>query len=168
MTNVTPFTTSYTYNVLLKRLWQAWTDKNDAAWLGPKGCTTEYINFDFRAGGEAFYRMAYMGAIMYGKWSYKQVEAPNRFTAVVSFVDETGKNIIPHPGAPTWPLKMETEVLFKEKGKQSEVTVKWWPSADTSEIEKKTFEEGREGMKEGWAGSFERLEQHLASSKAAA
>ena len=42
------------------------------------------------------------------------------------------------------------------------VTVEWIPYNATDE-ERKTFEGGRDGMKQGWTGTFDQLDAYLAA-----
>jgi len=39
--------------------------------------------------------------------------------------------------------------------------VSWLPAVGSSEPERKTFDEGRDSMKQGWGGTFEQLADHL-------
>jgi hypothetical protein len=39
--------------------------------------------------------------------------------------------------------------------------VQWTPVDASAEIERKTFEQGRDSMKQGWSGTFEQLESYL-------
>jgi hypothetical protein len=39
--------------------------------------------------------------------------------------------------------------------------VQWYPLEGSTEIERKTFEEGRDSMKMGWTGTFEQFADYL-------
>jgi uncharacterized protein YndB with AHSA1/START domain len=47
------------------------------------------------------------------------------------------------------------------KGRGTLVTVRW-SVLNATEAEQKTFDAGREGMKQGWTGTFEQLTEYLA------
>jgi uncharacterized protein YndB with AHSA1/START domain len=63
--------------------------------------------------------------------------------------------------SPGWPREMLTTVSFAEQKGGTLVTVRWIP-IDATEEERRTFEAGRDSMKQGWSGTFEQLEQYLA------
>jgi hypothetical protein len=50
-----------------------------------------------------------------------------------------------------------------ERAGQMTVTISWHPLNPT-EIEHKTFDDGRQSMTMGWAGTFEQLENYLAKA----
>jgi hypothetical protein len=54
-------------------------------------------------------------------------------------------------------------VTFTEKGGKTTITVRWLPYEATQK-ERDTFEAGRDSMKAGWTGTFERLDAHLADA----
>jgi hypothetical protein len=78
---------------------------------------------------------------------------------VQSFSDKDG-GLGVHPLAPTWPRKMLSTILFQEFGPKTLITVYWAPF-EATEVERKTFEDGRDGMNAGWSGTFERLDADL-------
>jgi len=61
-----------------------------------------------------------------------------------------------------WPREMLTRVTFDELSGKTRVTVQWTPVDTSTEIERKTFEDGRGSMQQGWTGTFEQLELYLA------
>jgi len=56
---------------------------------------------------------------------------------------------------------MLTKVTFEAQGGKTRVTVQWVPVDASTDIERKTFDEGRDSMKQGWSGTFEQLESYL-------
>ena len=52
-------------------------------------------------------------------------------------------------------------MTFAEANGKTTVTARWIP-VDATETERKTFEEGRDSMKAGWTGTFDRLDDYLA------
>lgn len=65
--------------------------------------------------------------------------------------------------APDWPLQTMTEITLDEHDGKTTVTVRWVPHHPT-EIERKTFEDGRQSMEGGWSGTFEQLGDYLAQA----
>jgi uncharacterized protein YndB with AHSA1/START domain len=56
-------------------------------------------------------------------------------------------------------------VTFEEQGKdKTKVTVRWTPH-EASEIERKTFDEGRASMQQGWGGTFDQFAGYLAKAR---
>jgi hypothetical protein len=39
--------------------------------------------------------------------------------------------------------------------------VQWVPVDASTDIERRTFDEGRDSMQQGWSGTFEQLESYL-------
>jgi uncharacterized protein YndB with AHSA1/START domain len=60
-----------------------------------------------------------------------------------------------------WPREMLAQVTFEEQGRKTKVTVQWVPVDASTDIERRTFDEGRDSMKQGWSGTFEQLESCL-------
>jgi uncharacterized protein YndB with AHSA1/START domain len=144
-------------------VWRAWTDpKLMSQWFGPKGVTTDVLRLELHPGGVLHSRMRTPdGNVMWGKFVYREVEEPSRLVWVHSFSDEKG-SVTRAPFADTWPLELLTTVVFEEQGRQTKITLTWVPLNATPE-ERKTFEENMQSMNGGWSGSFDQLDQFLAS-----
>jgi uncharacterized protein YndB with AHSA1/START domain len=99
------------------------------------------------------------GSDIWGKFVYREIEAPKRLVCIVSFSDPKG-GVTRHPGSPSWPLEMLSTVTFEQQGGKTKVTVQWLPH-NATEAERKTFEDGRDGMKQGWTGTFEQFADYL-------
>ena len=83
---------------------------------------------------------------------------------VHSFSDEAG-GLMRHPLNATWPLELLTTVTLEASpGGKTKVTLRWSPHNATAE-EIKTFDAARNGMTQGWSGSFERLTAYLTDAK---
>ncbi len=146
-----------TFNVSRERMWKAWTDPEQVKqWFGPKDAVILFNNIDLRPGGASSYGMEFGGQKMFGQWAYLEIKAPEKIVSIVSFLDEDG-NIISHPMSPHWPKKVYSVVTFTEVDGKTNISVDW-SAYEASEIERKTFEEGADGMKQGWGGTFEQLE----------
>lgn len=99
------------------------------------------------------------GSDMWGKFIYREIDAPKRLVFIVSFSDPKG-GVTRHHMSPNWPLQMLSTVTFEEQGKKTKVTVQWTPH-EATEAERKTFEEGRDSMKQGWGGTFDQFADYL-------
>jgi uncharacterized protein YndB with AHSA1/START domain len=131
-------------------------------WFGPKGSTIVASTMDFRVGGTYHGALrAGDGPVMWAKFVYRDIAAPERLVWVHSFSDAAG-GLTRHPLSPNWPLQLLTTVTFEDLGGgKTKVTLRWSPLDATAE-EQATFDAAREGARAGWSGSFERLDAYLA------
>jgi uncharacterized protein YndB with AHSA1/START domain len=147
-------------------VWQCFTEiERMKQWWGPKGSTIVASKMDFRVGGT--YHGAMRGPdghVMWAKFVYREIAAPERLVWVHSFSNEAG-GLTRHPLSPTWPLEMLTTVTFADQpGGKTKVTLCWSPLNATAE-EQKTFDAAHDGMRGGWSGTFERLDTYLATTQ---
>ena len=145
-------------------MFEVWTDpKHLSQWLPPTGFTMEFIKVDIRTGGSGFYVMTGKDFKMYGRVEYLEIKKPDRIVYTQQFCDEQEK-IARHPMSPTWPETMLTTVQLAEEGPhRTRVTVTWEPHGPTTPAELETFIKARDGMTQGWTGSFDKLDAHLAA-----
>jgi uncharacterized protein YndB with AHSA1/START domain len=147
-------------------IWQCFTDPaRMQEWWGPKGTTIVASKMDFRVGGTYLGAMRDdSGRVMWGKFTYREITPPERLVWLHSFSDEAG-GLTRHPLAPSWPLELLTTVTFAEEpGGKTRITLTWSPHNATAE-ETQTFDAARDGMTQGWSGTFERLTNYLAQAK---
>jgi len=131
-------------------------------WWGPKGMTSRVHQLELRPGGTFRYSQKTPdGREMWGKWVYREIVAPERLVIVSSFTDEKG-NPARNPFEPNWPLEMLTESTFTEHQGRTTITIRMTP-INATESERKTFDDGRNSMGEGFAGTFEKLDKYLAT-----
>ncbi|UPT74825.1 MAG: SRPBCC domain-containing protein [Elusimicrobiota bacterium] len=143
-----------------ERVWRAWTSENElAVWMGPKGAKTGYMKLDFRVGGGCHYSMMNGGVELWGLTTYEEIEKPSKLVYIQQFSDKD-RGLTVHPMAPTWPKRMRTTVHFQDFGAKTLVSL-YWKAVDPTEVERETFEKGMDGMKGGWGGSFDRLDEYL-------
>jgi uncharacterized protein YndB with AHSA1/START domain len=118
---------------------------------------------ELRPGGTYHYGMrAPDGSAMWGKFLYREIVRPERIVLVNSFSDEAG-GITRHPLSPTWPLEILSTFRFDDEGARTRLTVQW-SLIDANETERETFENAREGMKQGWTGTMDQLANYLAKT----
>jgi len=159
---VKPFVITRTFDAPRDRVWKAWTDREQLLqWFGPKGFKMTTANLDLRPGGTFHFCLrAPDGKEMWGKFVYRVIEAPNHIVLVNSFSDEKG-GITRHPMSPTWPRETLSKTTLTEEDGKTTITIAWCPLNPTDE-ERKTFDGAHEGMKQGWGGTFQQLEEFLA------
>jgi len=154
------------FNAPLELMYDLWTKPEHVArWTPPTGFTMKFINVDMRPGGSGFYSMTDASGqhTMYGKTQYLEFTKPHRIVYTQQFADEKG-NTAKHPMAPTWPETMKTTVVLTAEGpKQTRVTLTWELMENATPVELDTFVKARSGMTGGWTGSFDKLEDYVAS-----
>jgi uncharacterized protein YndB with AHSA1/START domain len=145
-------------------VWKAFTDPERMRhWWGPKGFKVIASTMDLRPGGTYHYGLkAPDGSIMWGKFVYRDIVAPERVVLVSSFSDEAG-GTTRHPGHLSWPLEMLSVFTFEDLGGQTRFTVRWAPYNATAD-ERKTFDDGRDSMQQGWGGTLDQLADYLATT----
>ena len=160
-----PFVLSTLVDAPRDVVWRAWTEPERLKrWWGPKGFTVHTCKVDLRRGGVFHYGMKTPdGKDVWGRFVYSEIRAPERLQFVVSFSDPQG-GVTRHPWNANWPLQMLSTVEFApDCSDRTKVTVHWTPH-EASEVERKTFDEGRESMKQGWTGTFEQFGEYLKSA----
>jgi len=162
-----PFIISCTFDAPRELVWKAWSERARLMqWFGPKGFKMPAAKMEFRPGGSFHYCLeAPDGHEMWGKFVYREIVSPEKIVLVSSFSDEAG-GITRHPMSATWPLEMLSTFTLSEAHGRTTATVQWAPLNATEE-ERETFDAAREGMKQGWAGTFDQLAAYLAKASAA-
>lgn len=149
-------------------LWRCFTQvEHLKQWWGPKGVKIARANVDFRVGGSFHYAMQPPGGdIMWGKMAYREITPQDRIVFINSFSDKAG-GVTRHPLAPSWPMQMLSTFTFEDvPGGKTRFTVRWSPYDATPE-EQATFDSDQShvSMTNGWSGTLEKLERHLADAK---
>jgi uncharacterized protein YndB with AHSA1/START domain len=159
------FMISRVFNAPRDRVWKAWTDPQALAqWWGPKGSQIRVIKLDFRPGGIFHYAMAFQpGHDMFGRFIYREIEAPVRMVFINSFSDaDGGITRAPFPQlGDTWPLEVLNNLTLTEQGGKTTLTLRGGPINATEE-ERKTFASMADSMRQGFGGTFDQLEEYLA------
>jgi uncharacterized protein YndB with AHSA1/START domain len=161
---VKPFEIARVFDAPREQVWKAWTDPGELRkWWGPRGFKTHSCKVELRPGGMFLYGMtAPDGSDMWGRFIYREIAAPKKLVFIVSFSDPKG-GVARHPWSPGWPLHIMSTVEFEAQGpRKTKVTVSWLPH-EASELESRTFDEGRDSMKQGWGGTLDQLTHHLKS-----
>jgi uncharacterized protein YndB with AHSA1/START domain len=129
----------------LKPVWDAWTSCEHAPhWLlGPRGWTMPECEIDLRPGGSWHYVWnGPDGSAMEMHGAYREIEAPARLVNTESWGGD-------------WPETLNTLILTEEDGKTTMVCTVLYPSKEARDAARAT------GMKDGWAASYDRLDEYL-------
>ncbi len=159
------FVINRSFDAPLETMFEMWTNpEHFSRWLAPTGFEMQFIRRDIKPGGTTFYFMTNNADVkMYGKAHYLEITRPDRLVYTQQFCDEQ-ENMARHPMAPTWPAVMLTTVQLTAEGPdQTRVTVTWEPHGPTTPAELEVFLKSRAGMTMGWTGSFDKLEDLLAT-----
>jgi len=158
------FVINRSFDAPIDVMFDMWTKPEHLSkWLPPVGFTMDYIRSDIKEGATTFCLMTNGKFKMYVKVDYLKIEKPGRIVYTQQFCDENEK-ISRHPMAPTWPETMLTLVKLTAEGPdQTRVTVTWETHGATTREELETFIQEKGGMTQGWTGSFDKLEEHLAA-----
>lgn len=158
------FVISRVFDAPREQVWRAWTEREQLMkWFGPKGCTLPYATLDLRPGGIFHYAMHTPdGHEMWGKWTFREITAPEKLVLISSFSDAQG-GITRHPMSANWPLETLSTTTFEERGGKTKLTIRWAPW-NATESECNTFAAAHSGMQQGWGGTFEQLAAYLAKS----
>jgi uncharacterized protein YndB with AHSA1/START domain len=163
------FAISRTFDAPRDLVWKAWTSAEALAqWWGPKGANIRVIKLDFRPGGIFHYAMAFQpGHDMYGRFIYREVVAPERLVFVNSFSDaEGGITRAPFPQLQgKWPLEVLNTMTLTEQGGKTTIALRGGPINATEE-ECKIFAGMTDSMRQGFGGTFDKLDDYLAKTKA--
>jgi uncharacterized protein YndB with AHSA1/START domain len=161
------FVISRVFNAPRDLVWKAWTDPEALAqWWGPKGSQIRVIKLDVRPGGIFHYAMAFQpGRDIFGRFIYREIAAPQRLVFVNSFSDaEGGITRAPFPQlGGTWPLEVLNTLTLTEQDGKTSVALRGGPINATEE-ERKTFASMFDSMRQGFGGTFDKLEDYLAKA----
>ncbi len=159
------FTLSRTFDASKALLWDVLTKKEHLGnWFGPVGMKLIVQSLDLKVGGTFLYGMQMpTGMTMWGKWVFREINAPDSLAYVVSFCNEAGQPVR-HPMAPLWPLEVLAIQTLVEKDGKTIYESRSFPINATPE-ERAVFKAGHSSMQMGFSGTFMQLETYLASLK---
>ena len=143
-------------------IWKVHSDSTHLAkWWGPKGLKMLKADVDFRPDGIFHYGMETPdGHKMWGKFIYREIDAPERLSFVVSFSDEKG-GVSRHPMSATWPLEVLSTITFFEVAPGKTALIMSGVPVNASKEERETFAAGRDSMQQGFKGTLDQLEEYL-------
>lgn len=144
-------------------VYKVWTQAEHLKhWWGPKGFAIEVAKFDPRPGGLFHYRLHNSeGHEMWGKFTYREVVAPERLVYTSSFSDAEG-NTTRAPFNANFPLEILNTVTLTEHEGRTTLTLQGVPvNATAAELE--FFQAMFPSMRAGFGGTFEQLTNYLES-----
>jgi uncharacterized protein YndB with AHSA1/START domain len=153
------------FNAPRELVFKVWTEaEHFGKWWGPKGFSLEISKMDARPGGMFLgCQKSPDGMSMWGKFVYQEVNEPEKLVFVQSFSDEQG-NTVRAPFNPNWPLEIINILTFTDENGKTIVTFSGGP-VNASEEELAAFEAMKPMVKQGFGGTFEQLDQYLASQQ---
>ena len=156
------FTLSRVFDASPALLWDVLTKAEHVGqWLAPAGTTLRVKSFDFKPGGVFHYGMEMPGGlVMWGKWVFREINAPTSMAYVVSFCNEAGEPVR-HPMAPLWPLEVLAIQTLTPEGDKTKSESRSHPINATPE-ERAVFKAGHSSMQMGFSGTFLQLDTYLA------
>lgn len=159
------FVISHSFETDAKTLFNMWiAPEIYTSWMGPAGADMSFLNTDIKEGGSAHWQMTTPdGLTKYGKLDYKTINPNNELVYVQYFCDKDG-NFIKAPFSETYPDSLLLSVNFEQELENKiKMTVKWEISGESTEIERKTFNDMKPFMVKGWGESFDKIEGLLKS-----
>lgn len=156
------FVINRTFEAPIATVFEMWSNPAHLSkWLPPTGLQMEILKGNIQEKGSLFYSMGNSSVTFYGRINYLNITPVTHLSYTQEFADKEG-NLSRHPGAPTWPASMLTNVTFTEEDDgQTRVTVQWEPHGQVTSEELKAFIDEKPGMTAGWSGSFDKLDELL-------
>jgi len=156
------FVITHMFDAPRDMVWAAHTQSEHLShWWGPEGLTVRVADVDLRPGGLFRYGLQVPdGEAMWGRWLFRSIIAPSRIVVVVSFTDEAGQPT-KHPMEPNWPLGMLCSMTMEQQGNRTLLTLVARPDEAATGIERQTFAAGHDNMKQGFGGTFAKLDAYL-------
>ncbi len=151
-----------TFNAPRELVFKAFTGSEHLRnWWGPKGWTFDFSKFELRQDGVFHYiQTSPDGNVMWVKFVYREINAPEKLVYTSFFSDEKG-NIVRAPFNDKWPLEILNTFTFIEHEGKTTLTMIGTPVSPTEE-EIKTFQESQEMVQKGFSGTFDQLADYLA------
>jgi uncharacterized protein YndB with AHSA1/START domain len=161
------FIINRTFNAPRDLVWQAYAKlEHLEKWWGPKGFEWLHGSLDFKPGGKFHYGMkAPTGMEMWGRFVYREIEAPKKLTFVVSFSDRDGGIAAPPiPGMEKYPREVLNILTFTEEDGKTKLHMRGGPINATPE-NVEFFKGMKTSMNQGFAGTFAQLDDYLVRMK---
>jgi uncharacterized protein YndB with AHSA1/START domain len=159
------FLISRVFDAPLALAWRAWSEADQLrAWWGPKGCTIEVADLEFRPGGFFHYNMRFAnGTEWWGRFLYRKIVAPERIVWLNSF-SNPGCGITRAPFGMV-PLEVLNDVTFAQRAGKTMVNLRATPHGAAAE-EIAAFKDMHAGLEKGYGATFDQLAETLAQSPA--
>jgi len=161
MTDDVEFTLTRTFDAPRALVWDSYTKlEHLKRWWGPKGFEWIAGTLELRPGGRFHYCMrGPNGMEMWGKFEYREIEAPQKIVFTNSFSDKEG-NTARAPFAADFPLWVLNTVTFREEAGKTILHMRGRPF-EASEAEVAFFKSMFPSMNQGFAGTLGQLDAYL-------
>ena len=158
------FTITRVFDAPRELVWKAVTEpERMIRWWGPKGFTMQVARLDLRPGGVFHYGMRSPGgSVMWGRFVYHEIVAPERLVFVNSFSDEQG-SATRNPYSAIWPLEVFNTWSLSEQDGKTTLTLRGRPF-NASAAEEQAFRQGHASMQGGFKGTLDQLADYLAEA----
>jgi uncharacterized protein YndB with AHSA1/START domain len=160
------FTVTREIDAPIQLVWDSLTKAEHLKhWWGPVGLEMSHTTVDLRPGGLFHYGMkAPDGNMMWGKFTYREIEEPNRLVFTNSFSDaDGGTTRAPFPGL-VWPLEVLNELTLTEHNGKTILTLSGYPVNSTQE-EEQNFSGMFGSMQQGFGSTFDQLDVYIITLK---
>jgi uncharacterized protein YndB with AHSA1/START domain len=142
-------------------VWKVYTQAEHLShWWGPPNFTWVKGTMDLRPGGMFHYGMrGPNGQIMWGKFVYREIAAPERIVFTNAFSDENG-GTTPNPWMPEWPLEVLNTVTFTENNGRTLIAMHGLP-VNPTDAQRQMFKGAKAQMQGGFKGTLDKLAAYL-------
>jgi uncharacterized protein YndB with AHSA1/START domain len=154
---------SRTFNAPRELVFKAFTESEILKnWWGPEGWTFDISKFELRQDGVFHYSQTSPdGNVMWVKFVYREIKAPEKLVYTSYFSDEKG-NIVRAPFNDNWPLEILNTFTFSEYEGKTTLTMIGTPISPTEE-ETKTFKDSQNMVQKGFSDTFDQLAGYLSN-----
>ena len=136
-------------------------------WMAPAGMEITQCTVDATPGGVFHYAMKARGfaaaPALWGKWTFRELVAPERVVVVAQFSDAAG-GITRHPLAAQWPLLTLSTTTLHEIAGGTLMRVQWC-ALDANAAEEAIFDASHAAMTMGWTATMDGLDAYLQQQK---
>ena len=103
------------------------------------------------------------GIEMWGKWTFREIVPQSKLVVEIAFSDKE-LGVTRHPFAPDWPLHTLSTTIFEgaEAAGDRTIVTTQWDTMNATPAEQACFDNGHDGMNQGWGGMMDQLAEYLA------
>lgn len=159
-----PFVIERTFAAPRELVYAALTEaKHLGQWMCPPGMEMIHCSADSQVGGAFHYAMKLPGMpdsmAMWGKWTFRELSAPERIVVVVQFSDAQG-GVTRHPMVAQWPLLTLSTTTLADTAGGTLMRLEW-RALDAGAAEEAIFDASHGSMTQGWGGTMDVLDAYL-------
>lgn len=163
-----PFVIERTFKAPRALVYAALTEATHLSqWMAPAGMEITQCTVDARPGGVFHYALKARGfaaaPTMWGKWTFRALDAPERVVVVAQFSDAEG-GVTRHPLAAQWPLLTLSTTTLTDVAGGTLMHVEW-RALDANAGEETIFNASHAAMTMGWRATMDGLDSYLQQHK---